>query len=242
MSVLTPRGSGLACPALNWVHLTECVWGWFRVVHSRLQEFRGSILQKATKDGETWMEPEEQQPGQEDRKTAGYTQARQEIHVKSGESKHATNEGGILLKTYHQLNIRTVQFSSVQSFSRVRLFAMPWTAAGQVSLSITNSWSLLTLMSIESVMPSNHLILCHPLLLPSSILPSIRGFSNESALRIRWPKYWSFSFNISPSSEFSGLISFRRDWLDLLAVQGTLKSLLQTILWKHQFFRTQLSL
>ena len=113
--------------------------------------------------------------------------------------------------------------SSVQSLSHVRLFATPWTAAHHASLSITNSWSLLKLMSIESVMPSNHLILCHPLLLPS-IFPSIRVFSNESVLRIRWPKDWSFSFSISPSNEHPGLISFRMDWLDLLSVQGTLKS------------------
>ena len=103
----------------------------------------------------------------------------------------------------------------------------PWTAAHQASLSITNSWSLLKLMSIKSVMPSNHFILCRPLLLPPSIFPSITVFSNESVLHIRWPKYWSFSFSISPSNEYSGLISFRMDWLDLLAVQGTLKSLLQ---------------
>ena len=103
----------------------------------------------------------------------------------------------------------------------------PWTAARQVSLSITNSWSLLKLMSIESEMPSNQLVLCHPLLLPPSIFPSVRVFSNESVLRIRWPEYWSFSFSISPSNEYSGLISFRIDWLDLLAVQGTLKSFLQ---------------
>ena len=106
-------------------------------------------------------------------------------------------------------------------------FATSWTAAYQASLSITNSWSLLKLLSIESVMPSNHLSLCHPLLLLPSIFPSIRVFSSESVLRIRWPKYWSFSFSISPSNEYSGLISFRIDWLDLLAVQGTLKSLLQ---------------
>ena len=105
-----------------------------------------------------------------------------------------------------------LQFSSVQSLSRVRLFVTPWTAACQASLSITNSRSLLKLMSIESVMPSSHLILCRPLLLPPSIFPSIRIFSNESVLRIRWPKYWSFSFNISPSSEYSGLISFRTNW------------------------------
>ena len=116
--------------------------------------------------------------------------------------------------------------SSVQSLSCVQFFLTPWTAAHQASLSITNSPSLLKLMSIESVMPSNHLILCRPLLLLPSIFPSIRVFSNESALHIRWPKYWSFSFNISPSNEHPGLISFRMDWLHLLAVQGTLKSLL----------------
>ena len=120
-----------------------------------------------------------------------------------------------------------VQFSSVQLLSRVLLSVTPWTAAPQASLSITNSQSLLKLMSIELVMPSNHLILCHLLLLPPSIFPSIRVFSNESILRIRGPKYWSFSFSISPSNEYSGLNSFRMDWLDLLAVQGTLKSLLQ---------------
>ena len=118
-------------------------------------------------------------------------------------------------------------FSSVQSLSRVQLFVTPRTAACQASLSITNLWSLLKLMFIESVMTSNHLIFCHPLLLLLSILPSIRVFSNEPALRIRWPKYWSFSFNINPSNEHPGLISFRMDWLDLPAVQRTLKSLLQ---------------
>ena len=117
--------------------------------------------------------------------------------------------------------------SSVQLHSCVRLFVTPWTVALQASLSITNSWSLLKLMSIQSVIPSNHLILCHPLLLLPSIFPGIRVFSNESVLHIRWSKYWSFSFYISPSSEYSGLISFRMYWLDLLAVQGTLKSLLQ---------------
>ena len=124
-------------------------------------------------------------------------------------------------------NIGVRVFSSVQSLIHVRLFVTPWTAACQASLSITSSQSLLKLMSIESVMPSNHLILCLPLLLLPSIFPSIRIFSNESALHIRWPKYWSFSFNISPSNEHLGLISFRMDWLDLLAVQGTLKGLLQ---------------
>ena len=118
-------------------------------------------------------------------------------------------------------------FSSVQSLSRVWLFLTPWTAARQASLTITNSRSLRKLMSIESVMPSNHLILSHPLLLPPSIFPSIRVFSSETVLRIRWPKYWSFSFSIRPSKEHPGLISFRMDWWDLLAVQGTLKSLLQ---------------
>ena len=138
-------------------------------------------------------------------------------------------------------------FSSVQSLSLVRLFVTPWTVARQASLCITNTRSLLKLMSIELVMLSNHLILCHPLLLPPSIFLSIRVFSNESVLCIRWLKYWSFSFNISPSKEYSGLISFRMDWLDLLAVQGTLKSLLQhhsskaSILWHSAFFIVQLS-
>ena len=138
------------------------------------------------------------------------------------------------------------QFSSVQSLSRVRLFATPWIAARQASLSITNSRSSLRRTSIESVMPSSHLILSSPLL-PSSIFPSIKVFSSESALHIRWPKYWSFSFNISPFNEYSGLISFRMDWLDLLAVQGTLKSLLQhcsskaSILRHSAFFIVQLS-
>ena len=116
---------------------------------------------------------------------------------------------------------------SVQSLSRVQLFVTPWTAACQVSLTVINTQSLLECMSIKSLMPSSHLILCHPLLLLPSIFPNIRVFSKESVLRIRWPKYWSFSFSISPSNEYSGLISFRMDWLDLLAVQGTLKSLLQ---------------
>ena len=139
------------------------------------------------------------------------------------------------------------QFSSVQSLSRVGLFATPWTAARQASLSITNSQSLLKLVSIELVMPSNHLILCHPLLFPPSIFPSIRVSSNESAPHIRCPKCWSFSYNITPSNEYSGLISFRIDWLDLLAVQRTLKSLLQqhsskaSILQCSAFFIAQLS-
>ena len=140
-----------------------------------------------------------------------------------------------------------LELISVQLLSCVPLFVTSWAAAHQASLSITNSWSLLKLMSFESVMPSNHLILCHPLLLLPSIFPSIRVISNESALHIRWPKYWSFSFNISSSNEYSGLISFRMVWLDLLAVQETLKSLLQhhsskaSILQCSAFFIVQLS-
>ena len=139
------------------------------------------------------------------------------------------------------------QFSSIQSLSHVQLFVTLCTAACQASLSITNSWSLLRLKPIKSVMPSNHLILGHPLLLPTSIFPSIRVFSNESALRIRWPKYWSFSFTINPPNEYSGLISFRMVWLHLLAVQGTLKGLLQhhsseaSVLQHSAFFIVQLS-
>ena len=132
-----------------------------------------------------------------------------------------------------------IHFSSVQMLSPVQLFVTPWTAACQASLSITNSQSLLKLMSIKSVMPSNHLILSHPLLLLPSIFPSIRVFSNESVLPIRWPKYWSFSFSISPSNEYSGLISFRIDWLDLLAVQGLSRVFSNTTVQKHQFFGTQ---
>ena len=131
---------------------------------------------------------------------------------------------------------------SVQSLSRVWLFVTPWTAARQASLSITNSRSLLKLMSIELVMPSNHLILYRPLLLPLSIFPSIRVFSNESVLHIEWPKYCSFSFNISPSNEYSGPISFRMDWLDLLASKGLSRVFSNTTVQKHQFFGTQLSL
>ena len=131
--------------------------------------------------------------------------------------------------------------SSVQSLSHVRLFATPWIAARQASLFITNSRGSLKLTCIKSVMPYSHLILCCPLLLLPPIPPSIRVFSNESTLCMRWPKYWSFSFSIIPPKEHPGLISFRMDWLDLLAVQGTLKSLLQTIVQKHQFLGTQLS-
>ena len=141
----------------------------------------------------------------------------------------------------------TALFSSVQSLRRVSLFVTSWTAACQASVSITNSWNLLKLMSITLVMPSNHLILCRPPLLPPSIFSSTRVFSNELVLHIRWPEYWSFSFSISPTNEYSGLISIRIDWLDLLAVQGTLKSLLQhhsskaSILWYLAFFIIQLS-
>ena len=140
-----------------------------------------------------------------------------------------------------------IMFSSIQLLSHVQLFMTPWTAACQASLSITNSQSLLKLTSIELVMPSNHLILCRPLLLLPSIFPSIRVFSHKSVVHIRWPKYWSFGFSISNSSEYSGLISFRIDWFDLLAVQGTLKNLLQhhslkaSILWRSAFFIVQLS-
>ena len=143
--------------------------------------------------------------------------------------------------------METTKFSVVQLLSCVRLFMTPWTAARQASLSFTISRSLLKLMSIESVMPSNHLILFHPFLLPPSIFPGFRVFSKESVLHTMWPKYWNFSFSISPSNEYSGLISFRMDWLDLLAVQGTLKSLLQhlsskaSILWPSAFFTVQLS-
>ena len=158
---------------------------------------------------------------------------------------------GLLLGPY-MLNLsqgrvlNNIQFSSVQSLSHVYLFATPWTAAHQTSLSITNSQSLLKLMSIKSVIASKYLILCRPLLLPS-IFPNIRVFSNESGLHIRWPKYWSFSFSISPSNEYSGLISFSLDGLTLLAVQGTLKSLFQhhsskvPILWHSAFFIVQVS-
>ena len=143
--------------------------------------------------------------------------------------------------------VPSIQFGSAQLLSHVRLFMTPWTAACQASLSITNSWSLLKLMSIKSVVPSNHLVLCHPLLLLPSIFPSIRVFSNESVLPIRWPKYWSFSFNISLSNKYSTLISFGIDWFDLLAVQGTLKSFLQhhsskaSVLQHSAFFTVQLS-
>ena len=143
--------------------------------------------------------------------------------------------------------IKGVQFSSVQSLSRVRLFETPWIAARQASMSIPNSQSLLKRMSIESVMPSSHLILCRPLLLLPLIPPSIRVFSNESTLHMRWPRYWGFRFNTRPSNEHPGLTSFTMDWLDLLIVQGTLKSLLQhhcskaSILWSSTFFTVQLS-
>ena len=135
-----------------------------------------------------------------------------------------------------------IQFNSVQSISRVQLFAIPWTAACQASLSITNSQSLLKFMSVVLVMPSNHLILCHPLLLPPSVFPSIKVFSNESILCIRWPKYWSFNFSISPSNEYSGLISFRMDWMDLLKSKGLARVFSNTTVQKHQFFTVQFSL
>ena len=139
----------------------------------------------------------------------------QHMNVRGTESLHSRRHEIVSFQRQMLLT-----FSSVQSLSCIQLFATPWTAACQASLSITNSWSLLKLMSIESMMPSNHLILCLPLLLPPSTFPSIRVFSNESVLSIRWPKYWSFSLSISPSGEYSGLISFRMDWVYLLAVQG----------------------
>ena len=132
-----------------------------------------------------------------------------------------------------------VQLSLVQSLSRIQLFVTPWTAAHQASLSITISWNLLKLMSIESVMPSSHLILCHPLLLLPSIFPSIRVFSTESVLHIRWPKYWNFNFSISPSNEYSGLISFRMDWFDLLQSKGLSRVFSSITVQKHQYFSAQ---
>ena len=137
---------------------------------------------------------------------------------------------------------RKITGSSVQSLSCVQLFVTPWTVARQASLSITNSRSLLKLMSIELVISSNHLILCRPFLLSASIFPSIRVFSDESVLHIRWSKYWSFSFSISPSNEYSGLISFRTDWLDLLQSKGLTRVFFNTTIQKHQFFSAQLSL
>ena len=155
----------------------------------------------------------------------------------------------LLIKPFRQILMKwkLVVFCCCSVAQLCRLILTPWTAARQASLSFTISWSLLKVMSIESVVSSNHIILCHPLLFLPSIFPSIRVFSNESALRIRWPKYWSFSFSISPSSEYSGLTSFRKDWFDLLAVQGTLKSLFQhhsskvSLLWHSAFFMVQLT-
>ena len=175
----------------------------------------------------------------------------QEILLTKGLNLHLLDflhwQAGSLPLAFSSVQFSSVQFSSVQSLSHVRLFATPWTAARQASLSITNSWSSLKLMPIESVMPSSLLILCHPLLLLPPIPPSIRVFSNESTLRMRWPKYWSFNFSIIPSKEHPGLISFKMDWLDLLAVQGTLKSFLPhhsskpSILRHSAFFTVQLS-
>ena len=185
-----------------------------------------------------WRIPQTQEPG--GLQSMGSQRAR---HNKA--AKHVCLILAMCLEGY-MIHLSS-QLSSVQSFSCVQLFAIPWTTVRHASLSIANSQSLLKLMSIESVMLSNHLILCRPLLLPPSIFPSIRVFSNESVLHIRWPKYWSFSFSISLSNEYSRLISFRMDWLDLLAVQGILKSLLQhhcsktSILQRSAFFIIQLS-
>ena len=168
-------------------------------------------------------------------------------HQLNTEDKNAGNERQKAIRHIGKM-VKVFSFVVVfQSLSHVRHFATPWTAARQASLSFTISQSLLKLISIESVMPSNHIVLCHPLLLLPSIFPSIRVFSNESVLHIRWPKYWSFTFTISPSSEYSGLISFRIVWFDLLVVQGTLVSLLQhhsskaSIFWHSAFFMVQLS-
>ena len=158
------------------------------------------------------------------------------LRVECSESFTNSTRFTICFLSSHSL---TIQFSSVESLSHVQFFATPWIAARQASLSITNSWNSLRLMSIESVMPSSHLILCRPLLLLPPIPPSIRVFSNESALHIRWPKYWSFSFSIIPSKEIPGLISFRMDWLDLLAVQGLSRVFSNTTVQKHQFFSAQ---
>ena len=164
-----------------------------------------------------------------------------------GENRYMYMDGWVPLSPPETITTLLTGYRSDQSRSSVRLFATPWIAARQASLSITNSRSLLQLISIESVMPSNHLILCRPLLLLPSIFPSIRVFSNESVLPIRWPNYWSFNFSISPSNEYLGLISFKVNWLDLLAVQGTLKTLLQhhsskaSILQCSAFFIVQLS-
>ena len=164
------------------------------------------------------------------------------VLVKSSSSKHwERNKNETWVEIRSTMNtliwkfaLWSVQFSSIQSLSHVWLFVTPWTAARQASLSITSSQSLLKLMSIKSVMPSNRLVLCRPLVLLPSVFPSFRIYSNESVLCIRWPKYWSFS--ISPFNEYSGLISFRMGWLDLLALQGTLKSPAHTTVQKHQFF------
>ena len=163
-------------------------------------------------------------PGKNTR--VGYHSHLQKIFQTQGSDLGLLHVGGFFTVWANRKDHKgSVQFSSVQWLSCVRLFETPWIAACQASLSITNSWNLLKVMSIESVMPSNHLILCHSCLLLPPVPPSIRVFSNESTLHMRWPKYWSFNFSISPSNEYPGLISFRMDWLDLLAVQGTLKSL-----------------
>ena len=175
-----------------------------------------------------------------------YRQQKQDLELTVAQIMNSLLHNSDLNRRNYGKSLDHSGISSVQSLSRVRLFATPWIAAPQASLSITNSRSSLKLMSIESVMTSSHLILCRPLLLPPPIPPSIRVFSSESTLCMRWPKYWSSSFSISPSSEHPGLIYFRMDWLDLLAVQGTLKSLLQhhsskaSNLWRSAFFTVQL--
>ena len=172
----------------------------------------------------------------------GHDFLNQKMEVMAPSSKTFVSIIGLIYNSSSTMPGIQQMFSSVQLLSHVQLFATLWTAGQQASLSITNSQSSLKLMSIESVMPSNHLILCRPLLFRPAIFPSIRVFSNESVLCIRWPKYCSFSFSISLSNDYSGLISFRIDWFDHLAVQGTLKSLLQYHSSKHQFFSAQPSL
>ena len=229
-------GRGFYCPHLKAGPQESFDW--------QVRQWSGLWLPR--RHGLCWVQP---QGCQFPMGHAGETSAWYEFGWASGWGQGATQQmeagGGHSLPLAEEGAFRT---GSVQSLSQVRLFATPWTAACQASLSITNSQSLLELMSVESVMPSNYIILCCPLLLLPSIFPGTRVFSNESVLCIRWPKYWSFSFSISPSNEYLGLISFRNDWLDLLVVQGTLKSLLQhhsskaSVLWHSAFFMVQFSI
>ena len=241
--------SALSCSSDRFIlrhHRSQAQRKWSRLLDGSP---RGPLLSsfQSFSDKTLRLQEKKQPPCLEKQKSMLSNSRNNHFHLsvfKEGEGKGRQEEAG---GQHYNIATLSKQFSSVQLLSRARLFITPWTAAHQASLSITNSQSLLKLMSIESVMPSNHLILCRPLLLLPSIFPSIRVFSNESVLHIKWPKYWSFSFNISPSNEYSRLISFRMDWFDLLAVQGTLKSLLQhhsskaSILWLSAFFIVQLS-